>query len=342
MGVNKIILVGRLGQKPELLQNDEKSMTRFTLATNENFPDGEGGYTEKVEWHKVVVFGKRATACNKYLSKGSQVYIEGKNATRSYTKDNQTHYITEVQVRDIQFLNAKDKVMGKTILQKHMVPEKSNPKEHFIRAQEAWNQVYGRAISDKRNYRALCFVLALVLLGAIAGLTWQGSQSKVIPYVVVLDKAGQELHTGIASKSSTSDIKIFKKELGSFVKKNRLASVDRQLMLQNIKWTYAHLLPSTTAYKKINAYFKKNNPFELISRETRIVDKINSILPVTDNTWAMEWQETRRNTSDGDIIETAEYKAILTVLKKAPETEEQWDHNPFGIWIIDFEWEKKL
>ncbi|MCP3876131.1 MAG: type IV secretion system protein [Desulfobacteraceae bacterium] len=67
-----------------------------------------------------------------------------------------------------------------------------------------------------------------------------------------------------------------------------------------------------------------------------------TILPVTDNTWAMEWQETRRNTSDGDIIETAKFKAILTVLKKAPETEEQWDHNPFGIWIIDFEWEKKL
>ncbi|MBU1386949.1 MAG: hypothetical protein KKD32_03760 [Proteobacteria bacterium] len=232
--------------------------------------------------------------------------------------------------------------MEKAFLQsKSSIEGKSNPHEHFMRAQEAWNEIYGQAIAAKRNWRALCFVLALVLLAAIAGLTWQGSQSKVIPYVVVLDKAGQELNIGIAAKSSTSDTKIVKKELGSFIKKNRLVSVDRQLMHQNIKWTYAHLLTSTPAYKKINAYFKENNPFELINKKTRIVDQISSILPVTDNTWAIEWQETQRNTSDGEIIEIAKYKAILTVLKKDPETPEQWNHNPFGIWVVDFEWEKK-
>ncbi|MBU1343519.1 MAG: hypothetical protein KKE44_10040 [Proteobacteria bacterium] len=213
--------------------------------------------------------------------------------------------------------------------------------KHFIRAQEAWNEVYGRAVSGKRNWRNLSFVLAIVLLAAIAGLTWQGSQSKVVPYVVVLGKDGQELHTGIASKSSTTDTKVIKKELESFLKKNRLASVDRQLMLQNINWVYAHLLPNTPSLKKLNAHFKENNPFELINKKTRIVDQVNSILPVTDNTWSVEWIETTRDVSNGDVIKTENYKAIITVLKKDPETQEQWNLNPFGIWVIDFEWEKK-
>ena len=109
MGVNKILLVGRLGKKPELLENEGNGkMARFTVATNEDYIDSDKNKKEKVEWHNVVAFGGRATACEKYLEKGAQVYIEGRNATRSYKKEGQTHYITEVQVKDIQFLNTKD------------------------------------------------------------------------------------------------------------------------------------------------------------------------------------------------------------------------------------------
>lgn len=108
MGVNKTILVGRLGKKPSILKNETSAMTRFTLATNENYKDGNGNIKEKVEWHNVVAFGNRANACVKYLNRGSQVYIEGKNATRSYKKDDETRYITEIQIKDIQFLDGKD------------------------------------------------------------------------------------------------------------------------------------------------------------------------------------------------------------------------------------------
>jgi single-strand DNA-binding protein len=108
MGVNKTLLVGRLGKNPELIENEDNVMARFTLATNENYQDADKNIKEKVEWHNVVAFGKRARACEKYLKKGAQVYIEGRNATRSYKKDGQTHYITEVQIKDIQFLDTKD------------------------------------------------------------------------------------------------------------------------------------------------------------------------------------------------------------------------------------------
>ena len=231
--------------------------------------------------------------------------------------------------------------MEKTLSKDKIPLQDSRPHKHFLNAQESWNEVFGRAISDKRNWRAMCFVLAIALLFAISGLMWQGSQSKVIPYVVVLDKAGQELHTGIAAKSATTDTKVIKQELGTFIKKNRLTSVDRQLMRQNVAWVYAHMLPNTAALKKLNAHFQKNNPFQMVKKETRLVKRISSILPVTKSTWSIEWEEEARGVSDGEILHTRKYNAIITVLKKDPETDKQLELNPFGIWIIDIEWEKK-
>ncbi len=213
--------------------------------------------------------------------------------------------------------------------------------ESFINAQDSWNEVYGRQVSEKRNWRNLCFVMGLLLLFSISGLIWQKSQSKVIPYVVVLDKAGQELYTGVADKSSVTDAKVIKQEIGLFIKKNRLTSVDRQLMRQNIDWIYAHMLPNTAALKKMNAHFRENNPFETVNTQTKIVKKINTILPVTENTWSTEWLEITRGISDGEITATEKYSAIITIIKKAPETDKQLELNPFGIWITDIQWEKK-
>lgn len=219
---------------------------------------------------------------------------------------------------------------------------KTDPYQHFLNTKGAWDQVFGNAIAAKRNWRNLSFVLSLGLLLAIAGAFWQGSQSKIVPHVIVLDKEGQELYSGAVKTSSKTDPKMIKKELGSFIKKNRLASVDRQLMLQNIDWVYAHMLPNTNALKKMNAHYQENNPFEMIAKETRIVERINSVLPVTKNTWAIEWQEAVRGVSDGEVIGTSKYKAIITISSKNPETPKQWSLNPFGIWIIDIEWEKKI
>lgn len=108
MGMNKIFLLGRLGKDPSLTENDGRVMARFTLATNENYKDKDGHTKELTEWHNIVAFGKRATACEKFLKKGHNVHIEGRNATRSYTKNNENHYITEVQIKEIQFLDTKD------------------------------------------------------------------------------------------------------------------------------------------------------------------------------------------------------------------------------------------
>jgi single-strand DNA-binding protein len=100
-GVNKVILVGNLGQDPEIRYTpDGRPIANFSVATSETWNDkNTGERRERTEWHRVVVFGKLAEICGEYLSKGRQVYIEGKLQTRKWqTKEGQDRWTTEVVV----------------------------------------------------------------------------------------------------------------------------------------------------------------------------------------------------------------------------------------------------
>lgn len=108
MSVNKVILVGRLGQNPEVRYTPSgAAVANFSVATNQSWTDKQGQKQERTEWHRIVVFGKLAELCNQYLQKGRQVYVEGRLQTRQWQdQSNQTRYTTEVLAQTIQFLGA--------------------------------------------------------------------------------------------------------------------------------------------------------------------------------------------------------------------------------------------
>ena len=113
-GLNKVMLIGRLGRDPEIRYSQQgTAVVNFSVATSEQWTDkNTGDRQERTEWHRVVVFGKQAEVCEKYLSKGSQIYIEGRLQTRNYEKDGQTHYITEIVVANFQFLGGRQDNQG--------------------------------------------------------------------------------------------------------------------------------------------------------------------------------------------------------------------------------------
>ena len=98
--INKVILVGRLGQDPKLnYLPSGQPVAEFSVATDESYKDREGNKVEKTEWHRVKVFGRSAEFCNNYLAKGRLVYIEGSIRTRSWDdQQGQKRYMTEVVV----------------------------------------------------------------------------------------------------------------------------------------------------------------------------------------------------------------------------------------------------
>ena len=108
MSVNKVIILGRLGQDPELkYTSGGKAVCTFSVATSESWTDNTGKKQEKTEWHKVVVWDKLAELCNQYLAKGRQAFIEGKITTRSWDdKDGVKRYTTEIQAHTVEFVGA--------------------------------------------------------------------------------------------------------------------------------------------------------------------------------------------------------------------------------------------
>lgn len=113
--VNKVILVGNLGADPELkyVGADNSAVCNLSVATNEVWKDKSGAKQEKVEWHRVTVWRELAENCNKYLAKGRSVYVEGRLQTRSYEKDGQKHYATDIVADKVVFLGGgKDDQQG--------------------------------------------------------------------------------------------------------------------------------------------------------------------------------------------------------------------------------------
>lgn len=106
MSVNKVIIVGRLGADPELKTlGSGQAVANFNLATSENWVDRDGQKQERTEWHRIVVWGKLAEICRQYLSKGRQVFVEGKLQTRSWEdQQGQKRYTTEIVASNVQFI----------------------------------------------------------------------------------------------------------------------------------------------------------------------------------------------------------------------------------------------
>ena len=107
MSLNKVLLIGRLGQDPEMhYVPSGQPVANFSIATDESYTSKDGQRVERTEWHRIVVWGKQAEFCGNYLSKGRLVYIEGKLETRKWQdKNGQDKYTTEIIAAMVQALN---------------------------------------------------------------------------------------------------------------------------------------------------------------------------------------------------------------------------------------------
>lgn len=110
-GVNKVILVGRLGVDPEIKYTATgTAVCRLSLATSESWTDKDGQKKDRTEWHRIIVWAKLAQICGEYLKKGRQIYVEGRLQTRSWEdKSGNKRYSTEIVANTVQFLGSGDK-----------------------------------------------------------------------------------------------------------------------------------------------------------------------------------------------------------------------------------------
>ncbi len=123
-GVNKVILVGNLGKDPEVntLQTGVK-VARFSLATTERFKDKNNNVQETTEWHNIVLLRWNAELAEKYLAKGSQIYLEGKIRTRKWQdKEGKDRYTTDIEGQTIVMMGSKKDTGGASPADEPMPP----------------------------------------------------------------------------------------------------------------------------------------------------------------------------------------------------------------------------
>ena len=108
--MNKIIVIGNLGKDPEMKYTPNgQAVTSFSIASNRKYKTAGGEQKEETEWFNVSAWGKLGETCNQYLTKGSQVYVEGRLSSRSYESNGQTRFSMEINLTDVQFLGNKDR-----------------------------------------------------------------------------------------------------------------------------------------------------------------------------------------------------------------------------------------
>jgi len=106
-GLNKVMIIGNLGQDPEMrFTANGSAVTNFRVAVSRHYQGADGERREETEWFSVVAWNKLAEQCNQYLQKGRKVYVEGRLQTRSWDgQDGQKRYRTEVIATEVQFLD---------------------------------------------------------------------------------------------------------------------------------------------------------------------------------------------------------------------------------------------
>lgn len=120
MSLNKIFLIGNVGKDPEiqyLATPERPKVAQFTLATTERFKSKDGSAQEQTEWHNIVAWRGLADIVEKYVRKGSQIFIEGKLRTRSWESKGQKVYRTEIIAENLQFVGRKPEDNGQQPLQ---------------------------------------------------------------------------------------------------------------------------------------------------------------------------------------------------------------------------------
>jgi type IV secretion system protein TrbF len=210
----------------------------------------------------------------------------------------------------------------------------------YLDARREWNERYGSYISRAKNWRLMAFGVLGVCLVQTVGLVVMATQNKLVPYVVQVDKLGSAVPVARADQMGKTDERVVKALLARFISDARGVVSDGIAQRQMIDRTYALLSNGTRALSIVNEFYKGDPPYSRAAT-SGVTTEISSVIPVTEKTWQVEWEETTRSTS-GAIINKLRWKANLTLAFNPPTNERQIRVNPIGLFITDLSWSQVL
>jgi type IV secretion system protein TrbF len=206
----------------------------------------------------------------------------------------------------------------------------------YLSARREWNERYGDYIARARNWRWAAFGALAVSLVLGVGVAWQAAQSKVVPYVVEVDKLGDAVAVARADRAAPTDMRVIKAQLVAWIVDVRSVSSDP--LAQKSALTRSYALTAATATIFLNDYYRQHSPFG----QTRTVAvSVDAVLPVSNQTYQIQWSEDARGLQGRDI-DTTHWIASLTVAFDPPTDERGILSNPLGLYITGISWTQRL
>ena len=201
-------------------------------------------------------------------------------------------------------------------------------------------EAHGRYVAAAAAWRWTA-VLSLVVAGiSTAGLVMLSQQSKVVPYVVKVDRLGEAVAVARADRAGHPDRAVTVAQLARWIKAVRSVWTDAGAQRALVNEAYAMIDAGSPSYEALNDYMRAHDPFTRAKTETVAVDVL-SVLPISARSWRIEWQETVRS-RDGVRRAPRDYQATVTVAFNPPQDEAIIRINPSGLYIGSFDWSERL
>ncbi|WP_394890412.1 conjugal transfer protein TrbF [Mesorhizobium sp. AaZ16] len=213
-------------------------------------------------------------------------------------------------------------------------PEPVTP---YQRASQLWDERIGSARVQAKNWRLMAFGCLALATGLSGALLWQSMQSRVVPYVVEVDRFGDARAVAPAIQDyEPSDAQIAW-HLGRFISNVRSVSTDPVLVRQN--WLSAYDFATDRAALFLNEYAKANDPFGKIGTRSVSV-QITSVVRASESSFQVKWTE--QVYERGSLASTTRWTAILTLVIRPPGNTDQLRKNPLGVFVNAIDWSREL
>ena len=217
------------------------------------------------------------------------------------------------------------------------VPATSNP---YLNARREWNERYGSYIAAAAAWRLTALAALGIAAVAVGGVVYIGSQNRIVPYVVAVDKLGTAVGVGRADVAGPVDGRVMRATLARWIDNVRSVYLDAGAERTLLTDAYATVNRRGVAYQALNDYFRSHDPFERAKQEMVAVE-VQSVLPLTANTWRVEWREEQRG-RDGTLGGTQQMQATVSVIVSPPTDDAVALLNPLGIFVDAFHWSPRL
>lgn len=207
----------------------------------------------------------------------------------------------------------------------------------YQKAAQVWDERIGSARVQARNWRVMALGGLALSTGLSCGLLWQSMQSRVVPYVVEVDRLGEPRALEPAEKNFTPTDPQISWHLSRFITDVRSVSLDPVLMRQ--QWLSAYDFVTARGAKFLDDYARTSNPFADVGTKT-VAIQVTSVVRASDSSFQVKWVES--DFEHGSFVGNGRWTAILTVITRPPASADALRKNPLGLFVDAIDWSREL